>query len=321
MVLSLALVPAVARAEDPVAKASALIEKGIDLRQAQHDAEALALFEQAEALSPSPRGRAQVALAQQALGRWVAAEKNLKQALSAKGDPWIDPRRPILEKALLVIASHLGDVQLSGARGTVYVDGVHIEEPDALTHLRLETGRRTLEIRSPGLYPFSRTLDVLPGETLRVEVDQHPLLDQPAAPAVVPVPVTPAPIPANPEPPPPPVSHVQRNLGWVAIAGGALFVGAGAFGIAVHDAAAGNFNANKTCTTETSAPAGSQCSTWLSDGTIGQTVEIAGFVGGGVLAALGITLVVTAPSSKPRVSLFPCAPIPGGAWCSVSSTF
>jgi hypothetical protein len=64
-----------------------------------------------------------------------------------------------------------------------------------------------------------------------------------------------------------------------------------------------------------------ECNSWLSDGTIGQTLAITGFVGGGVLTTLGIILVATAPSSKARVSVLPCSPVPGGAWCSVGSTF
>src|SRR5665213_1102695 len=100
-VLAPCLVSADAAADDP--EATALIERGLDLRQAQKDPEALVLFEQAQRIAPSPRGQAQVALVQQALGRWANAERNLRAALAEKDDAWISSRRPILEKAMTII--------------------------------------------------------------------------------------------------------------------------------------------------------------------------------------------------------------------------
>src|SRR6185312_3741828 len=62
-----------ARADDP----DALIDQGLELREHGKDADALALFERAYSASPTPRAKAQIALAEQALGRWAAAEKDL----------------------------------------------------------------------------------------------------------------------------------------------------------------------------------------------------------------------------------------------------
>ncbi len=298
--------------------AAALIERGLDLRQAQRDAEALALFEKAQALAPSPRGQAQVALAQQALGRWVLAERNLRAALAVQGDAWIDSRRPILERAMAVIATHLGDVVLVGAKaGSVFVDGVRVEEPDALTHLRLEVGRRALELRAEGSYPFSRTLEVLPGEVVRVEVEQHPLLDQPAPPSIAPLP---RPTPAAPTVE---AGRTQRLLGWIALGGAGIFVATGVAGLAEREIAAGDFNGNASCTGQPSNHLSSQCSGWLDEGTTGQTLAIVGFVGGGVVGALSVALLATAPSSKARSAAvaFPCAPTSGGAFCSLQGAF
>jgi len=303
-----------ARADDQAA-ASALIEQGLDLRQAQRDAEALVLFEKAEALAPSPRGQAQVALAEQALGRWVSAERNLRAALAAKDDAWIASRRPVLEHAMGVIQAHLGDVEIIGAKsGVVYVDGARIDEPDAMTHLRLDVGRRTFELRATGAYPFSRVLDVRPGEVVRVEVDVHPLLDDPSSHTRVPPPAPSAPVPA---------SHAQRTIGWVALGGAGLLAGTGAAGLAFRAVAANDFNASSACTTEPSNALSSQCRGWLSDGTTGQTLAIVGFVGAGLFGALSLALLLTAPSSAPRVSTItlPCAPTRGGVSCGVGGSF
>ena len=48
-----------------------LIKQGVELRAKGKDAEALVLFQKAYAATPSPRALAQIALAEQALGRWI----------------------------------------------------------------------------------------------------------------------------------------------------------------------------------------------------------------------------------------------------------
>jgi Tfp pilus assembly protein PilF len=70
-------------------ESNAAIARGVQLRQAGNDDEALAEFRRADQLMPSPRTKAQIALAEQALGQWVAAERDLRAALSTADDPWI----------------------------------------------------------------------------------------------------------------------------------------------------------------------------------------------------------------------------------------
>jgi hypothetical protein len=308
--------PVTPATEDPVAAANALIEQGIDLRQAQRDAEALALFEKAQGLAPSPRGQAQIALAQQALGRWAPAERSLKAALVAVEDTWIASRRPILDRALSVIQTHLGDVELVGATvGVVYVDGVRVEDQDALTHLRLEVGWRTIEVRAEGMYPVSRKVEVLAGETDRIEVAQRPLLEDPAASNAARLPV-----PLSPD-----TGRAQRTIGWALLGGAGLFVATGVAGLIERDVVAGDFNSNSACTGTLPPNLRSPCSNWLSDGTTAETVAIVGFVGGGLFAAISATLLLTAPSAKPKARAaatpWTCAAAPGGAWCGVTGTF
>jgi hypothetical protein len=326
-VLALAATTRSAHADDP--RVTALIEEGLDLRQAQRDAEALVLFEKAQALAPSPRGQAQVALAQQALGRWKLAEENLRAALGAKDDAWIESRRAILERALTVILAHLGDVEIVGARsGTVYVDGVPSNDAHALSHLRLEVGRRTLEIRAAGAYPFSRLLEVLPGETVRVEVEQRPLLVEPSIAPVAIAPSSQAPTPIMPASSAE-VGRAQRTIGWTFLGGAGLFLASGFAGLGVRAAAVTDFNATESCTGVPTSALSSQCRSWLNQGSTGQTLEVVGFVGGGLLAVVSVTLLVTAPSatktSAPVASAASlatsCAPTAGGAWCSLGGAF
>src|SRR3954451_10973455 len=89
----------------PVASASEeeLINRGIALREARNDGAALEAFRQAYALSKSPRTLAQMALAEQALGRWVEAEADLGQALGRADDSWIARNKGLLSQALAEI--------------------------------------------------------------------------------------------------------------------------------------------------------------------------------------------------------------------------
>src|ERR1044071_3638585 len=86
LALTCSLAGATARA-DP--SSGEMVDKGIQLRREHRDAEALAQFKRAEQLNPAPRIKAQIGLAEQALGQWVEAERDLNLALSANEDPWI----------------------------------------------------------------------------------------------------------------------------------------------------------------------------------------------------------------------------------------
>src|SRR5688572_17737468 len=70
-------------------EADKLIDQGVDLREQGKDVDALEKFKRAYELSKSARALAQMALAQQALGRWLEAEASLQKALEAKNDKWI----------------------------------------------------------------------------------------------------------------------------------------------------------------------------------------------------------------------------------------
>lgn len=72
--------------------AETLIDEGVQLREQGRDAGALERFQRAYAESRSARALAQVALAEQALGRWVDANAHLTEAL-AMGGEWIETHR------------------------------------------------------------------------------------------------------------------------------------------------------------------------------------------------------------------------------------
>ena len=162
-IAGIVLLAGVARA-DPASDAEALISRGLELREKKKDDEALALFRQAQKTAPSPRARAQVALAEQALGMWVPAESDLTAALATESDPWISKNRAALDGALGVIRKHIGSLEVRGAeKAEVFVDGHRIGT--GAGPYRVEAGRRTLEIRQPGFQATSRTVELPAGGT------------------------------------------------------------------------------------------------------------------------------------------------------------
>src|SRR5580692_7273665 len=89
-----------------------LVQQGVQLRREGHDVEALAVFARALAMDGTPRTRAQVALAEQALGFWLEAERDLSAALSAGEGPWFVQHREALNTALEAIRRRLATLSL-----------------------------------------------------------------------------------------------------------------------------------------------------------------------------------------------------------------
>src|SRR5450432_1999872 len=67
----------------------ALVRRGLELRKAGQDEQALEAFRSAYKLKATPRAQAQMGMAEQALGRWGDAESDLKGALAVDQDAWI----------------------------------------------------------------------------------------------------------------------------------------------------------------------------------------------------------------------------------------
>src|SRR5688572_21173040 len=97
------------------ASADELIKEGVALRRQGNDLGALQRFEQAFQIESSPRALAQIGLAEQALGRWVAAHEHLTQALDSKADAWIVKNRRAITDALAVVGEHVGRLEILGA--------------------------------------------------------------------------------------------------------------------------------------------------------------------------------------------------------------
>jgi hypothetical protein len=170
------------------AAAAALLERGNELRRAGRDEEALQVFERAQAKHPSPQARAQVALAEQALGRWVDAERDLAQALAADDNPWIAKNHAELIGALAHIRAHLGQLEILGspAGATVLLNGARVGTLPLASPLTVAVGEAVVGVAADGYTPLSRKVTIEPGRLAREVIDLPGLsLASPPAPAPV----------------------------------------------------------------------------------------------------------------------------------------
>jgi serine/threonine-protein kinase len=219
-----------------------LVKEGIELRRSHRDADALDVFRRAYALAPSPRTLAQIALAEQALGRFVDAESDLQAAIASGADPWIRRSVGALEAGLADIRTHLGWLELAAdvPRASVSVNGVELGEKSFPLRLRVEGGSVVVEVRAPGFAPSRRITSVEPGGTARENVPLVAL----GAPATLPDDAgaarSPPPGPTGPprvvSPVTPGTREVRvvgdralRRSGWVALGSGVVGLGLGAY--------------------------------------------------------------------------------------------
>lgn len=171
-VLLLVLLATSVAVAGPSEDADAAIVRGVALRKQDNDVGALEEFRKAYALSPSPRAAAQMALAFQALGRWVEAEERIGEALRGDQDPWITKNRAALESARKVIEEHVGRVEVLGgpAGAQVFVE----QRPAGTLPLGRPVGATAgvvaLEVRAPGFLPVTRNISVSPGRLSRETV-------------------------------------------------------------------------------------------------------------------------------------------------------
>ncbi len=157
------------------------IEQGIALREQGRDEEALRLFQQVFDESGSPRALAQVALAEQALGRFVEAEAHLQEALARGDDPFIRRNREPLEGALEEIRLRCGDLTVEGGvpGAEILIADVAVGVLPLDAPVRVVAGSVAIEVRAPGYERFIDTVIVRGGNSATVTVELTRRRDEP----------------------------------------------------------------------------------------------------------------------------------------------
>jgi len=349
MVALLAIALAIAVAVPRVvaaANADELIKEGVGLRRKGDDFGALQRFEQAYQIDKSPRALAQIGLAEQALGRWVAAHEHLTQALDSKTDAWIAKNRGAINDALAVVGEHVGRLEILGgsAKAEVRVDGISRGTLPLPAPLTVATGTVSIDLSAPGFYPVQRQTVVRARQTTRESFnDLVPVPTQATAQAAVaPAPVAPAvaaassavsedrapDAPASSEPATTDTvasqpSALRASAKWVAWALGAAAFGLGAYGYVQQTNAADEFDDDCFLDSDGIVQTGrigikrEICQERQSRVDSGYRLELIGLISGGVLVGTGLVLWLTEPAPARAGALsWGCTPAmtPGSGW-------
>jgi hypothetical protein len=287
ILLATAILPASpsALAQSPAEEA---LHRGVELRRQRRDEEALAEFRHAYTLSPSPKARAQAALAEQALGSWLAAEDDLVAAMAAMGDSWIEQNRATLDRALERIRTHLGAIEVVAdvAGAELRVNGALV---GSLPHaLRVEVGTVRLDVTAPGYAPSQRDSVVTPGVFLREAFHLVALparTDGPQTEAQ-----SPALAPLHGDAPAGPSKSTTSTWGWLAVAGAGAFLGGGIAATIWRYDEVERYNSNPACS-QTERPA--TCNGLRGDANTATALAIVGYAAAGAMAVTATVLIVS----------------------------
>lgn len=306
----------------------ALVRQGVALRQQAHEEAALAVFERALGLSREPRVLAQVGLAEQALGRWVDADRHLAEAQRAAGDPWIARNRASLAEARSQVGSHLGRVLVfaAGVGAQVLVNGQPLGSLPMASPAPVATGTNLIEVRAPGYVTMTRRVEVDAGAEVR---ETFAMVPEPATPVVA---TTTAPAALAVSPPAPATPAVmapvaparsggaRRVLAWTSLAVGVAGLAGGAFAATRLVGAVSDYDTRRdpVCPGTNAAVQPSVCAGYLSEVETMRPLAVAGFVAGGALAITSVVLFATSPSGeeRARAGAFRCGVGTSGVSCS-----
>lgn len=223
------------------------VERALGDRRAGQFLPAFDRLQQLSSRCPSPRVRAQLALAEQALQRWSDAYLHLQASLATR-DLWVESHRAPLEGALREIAEHLPRLspQTNVPGAELRVNGARVGTLPLAAPCVIPTGAATVELVAPGYRPLRRVVSIAHGEVSRETLTLEPESPREALPAG-PRPVAPssrrdATVPSA-------RSSAWAVAGWSAVGAGAVLVGFG-----VWQAIAWASQANETFEANANSP-------------------------------------------------------------------
>lgn len=285
---------------DAAAAAQDLFDQAIKLMEANNFAEACGKLEASNRIAWAPGTTINLADCYERMGRLASAwAKFLEAEPHFRNRTPPDPRADIAKKRADALYPKLSRVAIevpaaSKAQGIVVKrDGDAVDESQWGNALPVDPGKHVVEVTAPGKEPWKWESDVQGSTPVKVEVP--PLKDGPAAPAGSASATSSSPAPEAGLP-----TQKKIAIGAAALGVAGLVLG----GVTGSLTLAKVSDSNKTCaklgdgTFRCDAPGGA-----LRDDAKGlATISTIGFIAGGVLAAGGVVLWLTAPSSSPPAS-------------------
>ncbi len=278
---------------DPAAEArrTALFEEGRKLHLNGKHAEAVVKLQQVVALRKSPQALRALGLAEQDAGKVIAARSRFEEALRLATESGltseIEPAKRALEQVAKVVARVRVKLPAEAVDASLKIDGVGLVLKDGTVDV--DPGSHTLTAEGPGLRPFAQTVVVAAGRTEEVDVKLVPDGTR---------------------------GSIRRPIGIVVTGVGAAGLVAGAvtgiLAIGAHD------DLSKTCAAGL-CPDGDAAKIDAYH-TLG-TVSTVSLVAGGVLAATGAVLWITAPRAGGPSAARRITPLVGAGTAGVRGTF
>jgi hypothetical protein len=267
------------------------ILRGIQLRLERRDAEALSEFQRAYALRPTPRAKAQIAMAEAALGNWRDAEPDLLAALTYTDDPWVASHLAALESVRRDIGLHLATLEISSnVTATVRIDGVQRDRTPC--SLRVTSGTLLVEAEAEGFAPHRQMINVEGGTIARQQIVLVPLAPPPqtrSEDSAAPSPIAPSESTSR-------TADWHGTWMWIALAGATASLAVGVTANIVRERSVARYNDDATCPRGyKQATCGGEAETANQAGGI----AIGAYAGAAALAATGVVLWAT--SNHPAV--------------------
>jgi hypothetical protein len=282
------------------ATAQALFDEGRTLLGAGRTAEACAKLLESKRLDAGIGVTLQLGDCYQRLGRTATAWAQFRDAedmARRAGDPRVEVARRragALDAGLCRLAIVLSEgANVAGLE--LSQDGEAVGPTRLGVPVPVDPGRHVIDAKAPGRRPWSLAVELTPAQTRTVTVPvPEPSADAPKA-APTPAPDMNGPSASTPSP-----TSTQRTLGWVTagVGAGALALGAyfGLRAIAQNDAS----NADGHCTSQSCDDVGASA---RRDALAASTRSDVAFVAGGALLAVGVVLLLTAPTPASTTAL------------------
>jgi len=346
VVLSFAVGAPLTHAADP-SEVEALIRKGVELRRAGNDTQALPYFKKAHDLASTPRTAAQLGLVEMALGYQLDAERHLNEGLASPSDQWIRKHREALEKSLVTVRAAIGEITIQGtpAGATVTMNGASVGNLPLTSPVRVGRGPATVNVQAAGFTPETITVNVSGGKREELVVRLRPV--EVAAPPMPEAAARLAPTdsslakvrtgeddeerstPSRQNAPSPPEGQVPqqdgnvlRNVAWVTAAVALTGIGFAAYETVRWNDKLKEFDAvtrpSPTDPMKTVLACGTdepnrgslpQCQTLYDDLTRAKTFATIGYAVGGAAAVGAVVLFVISGKEEPAArSAIACAP-------------
>jgi hypothetical protein len=285
-----------------------LAASGLRMRDEGRDEEALALFRRSFETSHQPRSLAQMGLAEQALGRFVPAERDIRSTLSSQNDPWIGLNRAVLEHALSVVSSHLAEVEvISNIPGSaLWINGSSVGTLPS-SPVRVEAGGIVFEVRARGYETIRRAVEVAAGARFREEVALVPVVR--SLDLREPTPVQSADTAPHASP--------RRTAAWSLVVAGSTLLAGGIAAQLVRATDVTTYNDDALCFFG-ALTRDERCGRYRIAADRAQTLALVGYLGAvGALGAAALFILVDRPD-RPTRSQVSCELGPLAVACSRS---